>query len=69
MKPLGYYDKERKSFDWIHDWKENDEIKIGSELLKYAMGGAAGLWRGQTAVGRLRGGAAPARENIHVVLE
>ena len=29
--------KEKKSLDWAHNWEPEDEIKIGSELLKYCM--------------------------------
>ena len=34
-KPLAY--KGEKSLDWAHNWTETNELKIGSELLKYAM--------------------------------
>ena len=36
FKPLAYSEK-GKSLNWAYDWKEDDEVNVGSELLKYLM--------------------------------
>ncbi len=37
FKPLAYSPIDKSSLDWVHDWKPHEELKIGSELLKYAI--------------------------------
>ena len=35
FKPIAYSPIDKSSLDWVHDWKPHEELKIGSELLKY----------------------------------
>lgn len=37
FKPLAFSPIDKSSLDWVHNWKAHEELKIGSELLKYAI--------------------------------